>query len=323
MHRGNKWLSGVFYLLIIFAEILSANAASFDHTMDNGKLTAGKWRGYIMRADGHVIPFNFDLQKSAGKIIIHVNNGIEHLLVDNVYQQGDSVFIDMPFFDSRFAVRILDSAHWVGRYIKNYGDRLMVIPFRAISYFADRASFVTNKKAPLYNISGRWSVLFKGVKDSTQAVGEFKQSGYRVKGTFLTITGDYRFLEGKIDGDSLKLSTFDGGHAYAFESKILNNKRMTGFFYAGATSVETWVADKNEQAKLPDEYSLTRLKDSANAYLHFKFRDLNGHMISLSDPEYRNKVVIIQIMGSWCPNCMDETRFLAPWFIRNKSRGIE
>jgi thiol-disulfide isomerase/thioredoxin len=34
-------------------------------------------------------------------------------------------------------------------------------------------------------------------------------------------------------------------------------------------------------------------------------------------------VVVVQIMGSWCPNCMDETNFLAPWYDKNKSRGVE
>jgi thiol-disulfide isomerase/thioredoxin len=96
-----------------------------------------------------------------------------------------------------------------------------------------------------------------------------------------------------------------------------------GFFYAGAKNVETWVAEKNEQARLPDEFSLTRLKDTANATLYFRFPDMNQHMVSLSDPIYKNKVVILQILGSWCPNCMDETRFLSAYYIQNKSRGVE
>jgi thiol-disulfide isomerase/thioredoxin len=46
-------------------------------------------------------------------------------------------------------------------------------------------------------------------------------------------------------------------------------------------------------------------------------------MVSLQDKAFRNKVVIIQIMGSWCPNCMDETRFLSDYYKKNKDRGIE
>jgi thiol-disulfide isomerase/thioredoxin len=287
------------------------------------KLTSGKWNGYIIRADGNVIPVYFDLHRNAGKIMVHIINGAERLLVDNVRLVGDSVYINMPFFDSRFAARIEDSMHLSGNYIKNYGDHLVEVPFKAIFHNADPAGFIKNQQPSRHNISGRWAVLFRGSEDTTVSVGEFKQTQNQVSGTFLTITGDYRYLSGRIDGDTLRLSTFDGGHAYSFVSKIISDKKMTGFFYAGATSVQSWVADKDEQAKLPDEYSLTQLKDPSKARLHFSYRDLGGRMVSLSDPKFRNKVVIVQILGSWCPNCMDETKFLAPWYIQNKSRGVE
>jgi thiol-disulfide isomerase/thioredoxin len=46
-------------------------------------------------------------------------------------------------------------------------------------------------------------------------------------------------------------------------------------------------------------------------------------MISLSDERFRNKVVVIQIMGSWCPNCLDETNFLVPFYDRLNEKGFE
>jgi thiol-disulfide isomerase/thioredoxin len=323
MPYRNKWLLFFFSFSIGVSGPHFLQAAPPVQHGQTVKLASGKWNGYIMRSDGNVIPVHFDIQRNAGKIIVHIINGAEHLLVDNVRLQGDSVFINMPFFDSRFAARIEDSMHLTGNYIKNYGDRLVGIPFKAIYQDADPVGLVKDQKLPRYNISGRWAVLFRGAEDTTLSVGEFKQTQNQVTGTFLTITGDYRYLSGRIDGDTLRLSTFDGGHAYSFVSKIVNDKKMTGFFYAGAMSVQSWVADKNEQARLPDEYSLTQLKDPSKARLHFSYKDLGGHMVSLSDPKFRNKVVIIQILGSWCPNCMDETKFLAPWSIQNKSRGVE
>ena len=226
----------------------------------------------------------------------------------------------MPFFDSHFALRIVDEKTLEGQWIKIAGDKQAVVPFRAVFNQPDR---FPNAKAARFDISGRWATHFHGASDSTEAIGEFRQLGNEVRGTFLTTTGDYRFLQGVVDGDTLRLSTFDGGHAYSFVSKILDSSTMQGFYYAGATYMQTWVAEKNAGAKLPDEFSLTGLKDTANAILHFSFPDLNGHQVSLSDPIYKNKVVIIQILGSWCPNCMDETRFLSPWYLQNKSRGVE
>lgn len=267
-----------------------------------------------------MIVFNFQTKLRSGKIIIYVINGAERLLVNDIRERADSLYIYMPFYDSYFALRLVNTKNLQGNWIKNYGDHMVSMQFSA--EFNESRRFPAYQ-APTFNITGRWSVHFKGIEDSTESVGEFRQTGSHITGTFLTVTGDYRYLEGVVSGDTLKLSTFDGGHAYYFTSKIVDSNRMTdGFYYAGARSVETWVAEKNAEAKLPDEFSQTQLKNPDNAILHFRFPDLNGHMISLQDPSFRNKVVIIQILGSWCPNCMDETRFLAPWYIENKSRSI-
>ncbi len=239
-----KWPLWIIYMFIFLTgvSITKANTRA-----DSNQISIGIWRGEILRTDGHVIPFNFQTKKLAGKMIIYVINGTERLMVDQIRQQGDSLFIDMPFFDSHFALRILDDQKLEGRWIKNYGNRQILTPFRAVFPGPER---YPAPKTPDFNISGRWSVHFKNEKDSTEAVGEFKQAGSEVKGTFLTITGDYRFLEGVVVETRLKLSTFDGANAYSFESEIMDTNKMRGYFYSGASSVQTWVAEKNEQAKL-------------------------------------------------------------------------
>jgi len=310
--------------VLLFALVFPLSIFAGTHSIYTGsgrnELSIGSWRGEIIRPDGNPIVFNFQTKRRSGKIIIYIINGAERLLVNDVRQKRDSLFIKMPFYDSYFALRILDSQKLEGSWIKNYGDHLVTTPFFAVFNISQRFPVY---KEPAFNISGRWSVHFKGENDSTESVGEFKQSGSRVTGTFLTITGDYRYLEGVVSGDTLRLSTFDGGHSYSFVSKILDSNKMAeGFYYAGAVSIETWEAEKNEQAKLPDEFGQTRLKNSDIATLHFRFPDLDGRLMSVQDPAFRNKVVIVQILGSWCPNCMDETRYLAPWYIQNKSRGV-
>jgi thiol-disulfide isomerase/thioredoxin len=313
--------TGYFFIFFIFCSPFFTKAAASDTSSAGSRLSIGSWHGEIVRDDGHTIPFNFQTKKIADKIVIYIINGAERLLVDNIRQQDDSIFIEMPFFDSRFALRITDEQKMEGVWIKDYGTRIVSTRFQAVFNEETRYQVWLN---PSFNISGRWAVHFRGAEDSTEAVGEFRQSGSLVRGTFLTPSGDYRYLDGVVSGDTLKISTFDGGHAYSFISIIQDSNKITnGFFYAGAKNIETWVAEKDEQAKLPDEFSLTRLKDSTNATLHFNFPDLNGRLVSLSNPIYKNKVIIVQILGSWCPNCMDETRYLSAWYIQNKTRGVE
>jgi thiol-disulfide isomerase/thioredoxin len=312
--------SAVVFFVFMLVHYSFAKKDSVYDTHQKSSLPIGIWRGEVIRPDGKKIIFNFETKLRSGKIIIYVINGTERLLVNDVRETADSVYIHMPFYDSYFALQLVNAKYLRGEWIKDYGDHLVSMRFSAEFNVSRR---FTVYHAPAFNITGRWSVHFRGKEDSTESVGEFTQNGSHISGTFLTITGDYRYLEGVVSGDILKLSTFDGGHAYYFTSKILDSNSMTdGFYYAGALSVETWVAEKNPLAKLPDEFSQTHLKNSDSAILHFKFPDLTGHMISLHDSVFRNKVVIIQILGSWCPNCMDETKFLAPWYIQNRSRPI-
>lgn len=75
-------------------------------------------------------------------------------------------------------------------------------------------------------------------------------------------------------------------------------------------------------AGLPDPYTPTYLKEGYKK-LDFTLPDLDGKPVSLSDEKYKGKVVIVEIIGTWCPKCTDQTAFLSPWFKKNKQRGVE
>jgi thiol-disulfide isomerase/thioredoxin len=128
-------------------------------------------------------------------------------------------------------------------------------------------------------------------------------------------------LEGINTENKVRLSTFDGAHAFLFEADIRSDS-LIGTFRSGSHWIEEWISVKDESADMPDMKQLTYLKD-ADSKLAFTFINEKGDSISLSDERYRNKVVIVQIMGTWCPNCMDETRFLTDMFNKYEDQGLE
>ena len=174
------------------------------------------------------------------------------------------------------------------------------------------------------NISGRWKTIFTNPEGKrSMAIAEFSHEGNKLKGTFLTPTGDYRFLEGTIAGDSLTLTTFDGTHAFYFAAKVDKQGNMVnGIFASGPTYLERWEAVKDLNVELDGSEAVMKVRDP-NAKLNFRFLDLDSNWVSINDQRFQNKVVIIQIMGSWCPNCMDETAFLSDYYRKNKDRGLE
>jgi thiol-disulfide isomerase/thioredoxin len=282
----------------------------------------GTWRGVLQRPDGYQVVFNFIAEKRNGNLQLHVINGEERLLVDSISQIGDSLFIQMPFFASGFRVKIKSDGNLEGVYIKRYAERNQVIPFFA--EYGNEARYV-RKARPLYDLSGKWKVTFPGESElETRAVGEFRQDANgKITGSFLTPTGDYRYLEGVVSGDSVQLSAFDGGHAILFTAKLANDSTIRdAFLVSGLTFKEGWSAVKDSTAELPDSYQLTKMREGETK-LNFRFVSTKGDTIGIDDARFKNKVVIVQILGSWCPNCMDETAFLSEYYKANKEKGVE
>jgi len=285
------------------------------------KLKTGIWRGVLTNSAGKQLPFNFTVSDTAGRQQLAIINGDERLKVTDVKIAGDSVFIHMPLFDSEFRLKFFGDS-LKGQWIKHLGVKDASMDFVATP--GESWRFFKSNDAPKFNVSGNWTAVFgDGAKKDT-TVGVFKQNLAFVNGTFLTTTGDYRYLEGAVKDDSLYLSCFDGGHAFLFIAKINDEKTISdGKFYSGYSGLDHWAAVKNDNARLPDAYSLTALKPGYKK-IDFTFKDINGNNVSLSDSRFKNKVVIVQILGSWCPNCMDETNyFVSSYYKKYHDKGVE
>lgn len=310
----------LFKLLIINLLTISI---SNSFAQNNPKIPVGLWRATLQISKGQQeLPFGLETKISAkGQIEMYLLNGKERILLSNIKQNGDSVIIPMHIFDAAIKAKLSDK-NLIGVYRKyDTNNPDYSLPFTAT--FNQTQRFKKEKNAE-GNVNGRWSVLFKGENstDTTQAIGLFEQkSDGVVTGTFLTNTGDYRFLEGQLNGNLLQLSCFDGSHAFLFTAEVQGQKLVNGHFWAGISGHETWTANYNEKAILPDASTLTYLK-KGHTKLDFSFPDLNGKKISLSDDKFKNKAVIVQLLGSWCPNCMDETKFLSNWYKRQDPKKV-
>jgi peroxiredoxin len=278
----------------------------------------GKWAGQLHREDGNNIAFTFDWKTEKGKPVWYIKNALENIRVDNIEAAGDSFIVQMPVFESQFRFSFKENT-LNGFWIKRGALKTSVLPFSATK---GKNRFSSNTVAQA-NVSGRWAVKFIEKDSAESSVAEFIQKGNLLTGTFLTATGDYRFLEGIVSKDTLLLSGFDGGHAYFFKAIIENNTTINnGIFYSGASGKQTWTAIKDNNAKVPSESVAMFLKPGEES-LDFSFKDLEGKQVAINSDRFKNKVVVVQLMGSWCPNCMDETAFLSDYYNKNKQRGIE
>ena len=289
------------------------------------ELATGKWRGVLQRSDANEIVFNFEVKNSGAKKIIYLLNASERLPADDISYEGDSIFIKLPFFDSQFRAVINNKKQLQGNWIKRLADRDVVLPFTATHNETYR--FNVKNNLPVANITGRWPAVFIDTITQKKAIhiGVFEQKGNILTGSFLTASGDYRYLQGVVDGDSLKLSGFDGGFALLFTAKINADGTITGGrYYSGAgPAPQVWTAHKDNTAQLDDAATTGRLKKGMSPKVNFTFNDAYGKPVSFNDERFRNKVVVLQILGTWCPNCMDECELMGEMYKKYKSKGLE
>ena len=292
--------------------------SAFGGTVVKGQSYVGRF----LRADSLPIMFNLDVVRRAPATTVwKIRNAGEIIQIDRLARKGDSLFVAMPLFESEMKLSVQRSGTMRGDWIKGTTSADL---YQKVVLKPGKTRFPLHAGRARVNVSGRWSVRFRR-PDGTfrSAIAEFRQQGSSLTGTFLTPTGDYRFLEGVVSGDSLQLSCFDGSHAFYFGAKMTSQGMLSnGVFASGLTHFEAWTAVRDESATLDGTISAMSLKPGKDS-LMFRFRDLDGKWVSLQDERFRNKAVIVQIMGSWCPNCMDETEFLSNYYNRNVSGGFE
>lgn len=302
-----NWLFSLFVSLS-----LGANAQT--------DLKDGNWRAALLREDGNQIVFNLNVKQQKGKTVFYIVNGKEKMEVNDIRFAKDSLFIDMPVFESSFKLKVVSRDSLTGTWIKRGTAKDLIMPFTASANQDYR--FAAVKGDATEQAGGKWKIDFIKGDSHEPAIGNFTQQGNLVTGSILTPSGDYRFLSGTVTGDLLRLSTFDGIHAIVFTAKISKDAITEGQTISSKAPIGNWVAVRDANAALPDE-KLTRVKDGQDGKLDFSFKDLDGKTVSINDKRFKNKVVVIQLMGSWCPNCMDETAFMSDYYKKNKQRGVE
>ncbi|PSL22637.1 peroxiredoxin family protein [Chitinophaga ginsengisoli] len=286
-------------------------------------LKEGVWRGVFTVNEANV-PFNFELKgKDPEHVVFTLING--HRRDDFKVKRiaDDSLFVKMNTYDAALFAKIESDGRITGEY------RSLVPNFRgnALPFVAEAGKkyrFIEPGKdvKPAYDLSGKWELQIYSKEPTPNRIGLLKQEGNKLTGVIMSVVGDSRELEGTVQGDQFELSGFTGPSPIYIKGKINGDQSFSGELSLGIYNNVKFDGNKNAEAELPDPYKLTYLKEGYNK-LDFTLPDLNGQQVSLSDAKYKGKVVIVEIIGTWCPNCTDQTAFLAPWFKKNKTRGVE
>ena len=273
----------------------------------------GNYRAEMITKDGSVLPFRFELIKDSDQLIMKVDNDKETLIYDDIRYENDSIKIFMPPFDAVIIAKV-GHGSLEGIYLKEESGTKT--SFKAI--ISDAPKFESNE-TPNLDLNGQFRTVFRPEKPYP-GLGIFSQKGNQVSGTFRKNSGDTRFLSGIVFKDSILLSTFDGAHPYLIKAAKLGDTIHGNLYYQSSSITKFWMI-KDDNYQLENSKELTQLKDGFET-ISFNFKNTSGDYVSLNDEQFKNKVVVVQIMGTWCPNCLDETQFFLSYIKDNPSTDI-
>jgi thiol-disulfide isomerase/thioredoxin len=252
-------------------------------------------------------------------------NWTEQIALDDITWSADSFHVKMPLFNTALHGRVENDSLISGTWHDYSRTGNYQIPFKGTpGKFAQSASGASDGETLVF------SVTFNPETDSLSypSIGSFQRSGKDLFGTFMTETGDYRYLQGHVDtkenSERFHLSCFDGTHLFHFSGDFYPTDSVIrdGVFYSGNHSTETWSAHLDPLAGLSDPDSLTHVVDGFGP-LSFSVMDSSGIARDFGIANFHDKVTLVQLHGTWCPNCTDESIWLGELYNRYHSRGLE
>lgn len=279
----------------------------------------GSYRA-VLQLPGGEAPFGLEIAREKDRFVLYLVNAAERTRVDDVHFAERELRAVFPGYENTLRARIYRDRLEGDVTLIKAGGKEQVIPF--VARRGETHRFYKDVLPDNAHLAGTWEVTLSGDGKATPAVAIFQQQGDRVTGTVLTPTGDHRFLEGQVHGKEAQLATFAGGLAYLYKLEINGSGELEGDVWQGLASHSTVRAKRNEAATLDDAGFDTRLKADVPRF-DFTFRDVDGKEVSLQDERFRNKVVVVTLGGSWCPNCHDEAMFLVPFYEEYRPKGVE
>lgn len=279
----------------------------------------GSWNASL-DCPGGPLRFGIEIKGAADALAGFFVNGPERIKIPSITFDGASGSIDIPHYDSRISFSMEKDASTIsGEWTKRRGvEKWTKMPFTATKS-TTAVSAQTTEQVSFF--VGRWATKFKSDADPSVADFRVNDASQRIVGTFLTTTGDYRFLDSRFENGVLVLSCFDGAHAFLFHVRKTGQDSIKGDFWSSDTWHDSFEGKRDDSARLPDAFKETSLADES-LLGRLSFPDLDGKPTRLDDPKFAGKARIIYVFGSWCPNCHDAADYFSELNSKYQDQGL-
>jgi peroxiredoxin len=284
---------------------------------------AGTWLGYATVHDQQV-PVRLEITGSASDLHAALLNGPEKSPASSAVFNGNHLLVTFNYY-----AKTLDATLAGGHLAGSFGTAATRYPVSLDL----RETGTNNSGSHAQDINGDWEIAVRSAKGESAwqlRVEPVHGSGGEVRAVIQRIDGDTGALYGSWTGSGFRISHFTaaGPALYSLSPQADGTLLVSNLLRADVNDQQNLVARRPAQARAAklvgptDPTQQTTVKDPS-ARFKFSFPDLNGKVVSNTDPQFDGKVVIVAIGGSWCPNCHDEAPFLESLYKQFHGRGLE
>ena len=276
----------------------------------------GIWDGSIAYGDTS-IAFPLEISGSGGNLKLSFFNGDDRVTSTSATLSGQSLKASFDHYGSRLEATVAD-----GSIKGTYGSKRS--GFHDIEAHPHRA--VTEAAGP--DISGVWNIPTESSKGEHAWRFIVRQNGTETSAAILRVDGDTGLLTGSFQNGKFVLTHFDGARAALLEIVPNADGSLQLAMAGGRGEAKKYTAFRPAEAKNkglaePDDFTAHTTMKDPNEKFHFSFPDINGKLVSDTDEKFKGKVVIVNVTGSWCPNCHDEAPYLAELYRKYHALGLE
>jgi thiol-disulfide isomerase/thioredoxin len=292
----------------------------------------GQWHGIIQSKAGEV-NFIVDLQQQGGTLRATLVNGTDRQPFSSATFDNGLLTLRMDYYDGQLALRMVAPDKMEGEYSRQTSKGVVHI---AVA-LEPHAPQVAGKPWTGPTLTGDWIFTWPnetGAEKTTLATFQQDKNAdakdnVSVTGTIEPVSGDSGLLHGMVFSANgvthFHLSRFDGIHTMSLDGDFLPDGTLKGQ-QGGIMALEAFTAMRRKDKSTADPNALaetlTKVKDPQEAF-RFSGVDASGKTQDQSSPEFAGKPMIVDIFGTWCPNCHDEAPVLEKLYQKYHDQGLQ
>lgn len=267
----------------------------------------------VFKVEDKSIPCRIELKSDVQWEIV---NGAERIPIEIKWGKDSTFKSSLPLFNTYFEGK-KEKGILTGEWVDPTRTGDYRIPFQIVNNKI--REFDTKVHVPVHV---KYKIVFED--DSVPAILDMAavREEFVVYGTVLTETGDYRYLQGEpFENNRFYLSAFDGTHLFYLAARLVDNK-IEGVFMSGKHYSAKFTGEVDDKFELREADQLTWMKNPKEV-LKLKLNSDVKTERSFGEKDWKGRVTLVQIMGTWCPNCTDESRFVKSMYEKYHTQGLE